>query len=128
MNSASDITIGSLKPLRPSMSNTTIFCSVGQRARHARILSSCSSSSAKITRVAESLIRYSTWTAESGGMQTVGNVLGDLQPLPPAGRLPDAELLLTDRWSIAARLHGEQNALRDRVGDGRHCRAGHAWP
>ena len=33
------------------MSNTTIFCKVGQRARHDRILSSCSSSSAKITLV-----------------------------------------------------------------------------
>ena len=67
MNSASDITIGSLKPLKPSMSNTTIFCSVGQRARQDRILSSCSSSSAKITLVAESLTRYSTWAAESVG-------------------------------------------------------------
>ena len=49
------------------MSNTTIFCSVGQRARHDRILSSCSSSSAKITLVEESLTRYSTWAAESVG-------------------------------------------------------------
>ena len=49
MNSASDITIGSEKPLRPSMSKTTIFCSVGQRARHDSTLSSCSSSSTKIT-------------------------------------------------------------------------------
>jgi len=48
MNSASDNVIGSLKALRPSMSKTTIFCKVGQRARHARTLSSCSSSSAKI--------------------------------------------------------------------------------
>ena len=49
------------------MSNTTIFCKVGQRARHDRILSSCSSSSAKITLVEESFTRYSTWTAESVG-------------------------------------------------------------
>ena len=47
-NSASDITIGSLKPARPSMSNTTIFCRVGQRDRQVSILSSCSSSSAKV--------------------------------------------------------------------------------
>ena len=65
MNSASDITIGSIKPLRPSMSNTTIVCKLGQRARHDSTLSSCSSSSAKITRVRESLTRYSTWAAES---------------------------------------------------------------
>ena len=67
MNSASDSTIGSLKALRPSMSNTMIFCNVGHRERHDRILSSCSSSSAKITLVEESLIRYSTCDEELVG-------------------------------------------------------------
>ena len=152
------------KAARPSMSNTTIFCSVGQRARHDRILSSCSSSSAKITLVEESLIRYSTCTDEVGridagrnaagaqdahvgidpfrhrvgddrgdvagleadGMQAVGDVLGDLQPLPPTGRLPDAEFLFADRRLVAARFHATQKTLRDRVGDRQHCRSGHA--
>ena len=49
------------------MSKTTIFSSVGQRERQLRSLSSCSSSSANTTRVRESLMRYSTCTAESVG-------------------------------------------------------------
>ena len=63
---------------------------------------------------------------EAGGMQGVGDILRYLQPLPPAGRLPDAELLLADRRPVAARFHGQQKALRDRVGDRQHCRSGHA--
>ena len=76
VNSASDSTIGSVKPLRPSMSNTTIFCKVGHRERHDRILSSCSSSSAKITLVEESLIRYSTCDDEVGRIDAGRNAAG----------------------------------------------------
>ena len=50
---------------------------------------------------------------EADGVQAVGDVLGDLQPLPPAGRLPDAELLFADRGPVAARLHGRaENSSR----------------
>lgn len=49
------------------MSNTTILCRDGQRVRQVRILSSCSSSSAKITFVPESLTRYWTWDEASVG-------------------------------------------------------------
>ncbi len=64
--------------------------------------------------------------AEADGVQAVGDVFGDLQPLPPAGRLPDAEFLFTDRRSIAARCRGKQKTVRDRVGNRQHCRSGHA--
>ena len=63
---------------------------------------------------------------EAGGMQGEGDVLGYLQPLPPTGRLPDAELLFADRRPVAAGFHGLQKAPRDRVGDRQHCRSGHA--
>ena len=59
-------------------------------------------------------------------MQRVGDVPGDRQPLAPGRRLPDAELLFADRRPVAARLHREQKALRNRVGDCQHCRCGHA--
>ena len=63
---------------------------------------------------------------EAAGMQAVGDVLGDLQPLAPTGRLPDAEFLFADRRPVAAGFHGLQKAPRDRVGDRQHCRSGHA--
>src|SRR6187549_1272133 len=63
---------------------------------------------------------------EAGGMQAEGDVLGDLQPLAPTGRLPDAEFLFADRRSVAAGFYGLQKAPRDRVGDRQHCRSGHA--
>jgi hypothetical protein len=59
-------------------------------------------------------------------MQAVGDFLRNLQPLPPAGRLPDTEFLFADRRPLAAPLSREHKALRDRVGDRQHCRSGHA--
>ena len=47
------------------MSYTKIFTSCGQRARTSRILSSCSSFSAKKNRVPLSLTMYSTCLGES---------------------------------------------------------------
>jgi hypothetical protein len=58
-------------------------------------------------------------------VQGVGDLLRDLLPLPPTGRLPDAELLLADRRPIAARCHGEQEALRDRVSHSQNCGSRH---
>ena len=63
---------------------------------------------------------------EADGVQGKGNVLGYLQPLPPTGRLPDAEFLFTDRRPVTARRCGKQKTLCDRVGDRQHCRSGHA--
>ena len=47
------------------MSKTKIFTSCGQAPRTSRILSSCSSFSAKKKRAPLSLTMYSTWRAES---------------------------------------------------------------
>ena len=63
---------------------------------------------------------------EARRMQAEGDVLGDLQPLAPTGRLPDAEFLFAYRRPVAAGFHGLQKAPRDRVGDRQHCRSGHA--
>ena len=64
---------------------------------------------------------------EADRMQGVGDLFRDLQPLPPAGRLPDAELLLADRRPVAARFHGEQKTLRDRVRHSQHCGSSHLF-
>ena len=66
-SSSSDITCGSEKPRRPSMSNTTIFFKPVVRSRTARILSSCSSSSTNRYLASQSLIRYSTCAGELVG-------------------------------------------------------------
>ena len=62
---------------------------------------------------------------EADGVQAVGDFLRYLLPLPPAGGLPDAELLLADRRLVAARFHRQQKALRDRVRHSQHCGI---WP
>ena len=64
--------------------------------------------------------------SEADRVQRIGDLPRNLQPLAPADRLPDAEFLLADRGTIAARLHRERKAVCDRVGDRQHCRSGHA--
>ncbi|MGY4299600.1 hypothetical protein ACVWXN_007695 [Bradyrhizobium sp. i1.4.4] len=63
---------------------------------------------------------------KAGGAKRVGDLLRDLQPLAPAGRLPDAEFLLANSRPVAPRLGGAQEALRDRISDRQHRRSGHA--
>src|SRR3954466_6883169 len=58
-------------------------------------------------------------------MQSVGDLLRYLLPLPPAGGLPDAKLLFADRRLVAARFHRQQKAVRDRVRHSQHCGIGH---
>ena len=62
---------------------------------------------------------------EIDGVQSVGDVFRYLQPLPPTGRLPDAERLLADRRLVAAAFRRQQKTLRNRVRHSQHCGSGH---
>ena len=63
---------------------------------------------------------------ETYGIEAVSDVPGNLHPLAPTGRVPDAEFLFTNRGSVAALFRGNQKTPRDRVSDRQHCRSGHA--
>src|SRR3954447_21613324 len=63
---------------------------------------------------------------DADGMQRVGDLLRDLQPFAPAGRLPNPEFLLAYSLPVAPRLRGAPKDFWDRVSDRQHRRSGHA--